>query len=54
MPMSENDALVWDIDVTLSLQSKKRYAGSGFLVTTPSGVTAQKMLAGYTICLGYG
>lgn len=41
----ENDALVWDIDVTYP-SIKKRYAGSGFLVTTPSGVTAQKMLAG--------
>lgn len=41
----ENDALIWDIDVTYP-SIGKRYAASGFLVTVPSGVTAQKMLAG--------
>lgn len=41
----ENDALVWDIDVTYPA-IKKRYATKGFLVSGPAGVTAQKMLAG--------
>lgn len=41
----ENDALPWDFILTYpSIQ--KRYTFSGFLVTTPSGVSAQKMLAG--------
>lgn len=41
----DNDALVWDISVTYP-SIKKRYAFSGFMVTAPSGVRAQKMLAG--------
>lgn len=42
---ASNDALIWDIDVTYP-GIGKRYSFSGFLTTVPSGVTAQKMLAG--------
>lgn len=40
-----NDALPWDVQVTYP-SIGKRYTFSGFLTTVPSGVTAQKMLAG--------
>lgn len=41
----KNDALPWDFILEYP-SIKKRYTFSGFLVTTPSGVSAQKMLAG--------
>lgn len=40
-----NDALSWDIVVTYP-SIKKRYSFSGFMITAPAGVKAQKMLAG--------
>lgn len=40
-----HDALPWDFILTYP-SIKKRYTFSGFLVTTPAGVSAQKLLAG--------
>lgn len=39
------DALTWDFILTYP-SIKKRYTFSGFLVTVPAGVSAQKLLAG--------